>query len=79
MFIYDKKLQYPVKIDHPDPKLAAIIITQYGGPYINKLQFSRPDAKSGRVFSVQFVVDHGSYTGIIRVVLRFPALICCLP
>ena len=32
MFLYDKKLQYPVKIDNPNPKLAAIIISQYGGP-----------------------------------------------
>lgn len=32
MFFYDKKLQYPVRIDKPNPKLAAIIISQYGGP-----------------------------------------------
>ncbi len=32
MFIYDKKLQYPVKIANTDPRLAAIIISQYGGP-----------------------------------------------
>ena len=32
MFVYDKKLQYPVKIDKPNPKLASIIISQYGGP-----------------------------------------------
>lgn len=32
MFIYEKKLQYPVKIKNPNPKLAKIIITQYGGP-----------------------------------------------
>ena len=32
MFEYQKKLQYPVKIDRPNPKLAAIIISQYGGP-----------------------------------------------
>ena len=32
MFAYDKKLQYPVKIDKPNPKLASIIISQYGGP-----------------------------------------------
>lgn len=32
MFIYDKKLQFPVKIANPDPKLASIIISQYGGP-----------------------------------------------
>ena len=32
MFVYDKKLQYPVKIVAVNPRLAAIIITQYGGP-----------------------------------------------
>lgn len=32
MFVYDKKLQFPVKIDKPNPKLASVIISQYGGP-----------------------------------------------
>ena len=32
MFIYDKKLQYPVRIARPNPRLASIIISQYGGP-----------------------------------------------
>lgn len=32
MFVYDKKLQYPVKIAKTNPRLAAIIISQYGGP-----------------------------------------------
>lgn len=32
MFIYEKKLQFPVNISNPDPKLAKIIITQLGGP-----------------------------------------------
>ena len=32
MFIYDKKLQYPVKIARPNPRLASLIISQYGGP-----------------------------------------------
>lgn len=32
MFVYEKKLQYPVKIKTTNPKLAKIIITQYGGP-----------------------------------------------
>lgn len=32
MFVYEKKLQYPVKITTPNPKLAAVIISQYGGP-----------------------------------------------
>lgn len=32
MFVYNKKLQYPVKIANTNPRLAAIIISQYGGP-----------------------------------------------
>ena len=32
MFNYVKRLQYPINIKHPDPKAAAIIISQYGGP-----------------------------------------------
>ena len=31
MFVYEKKLQYPVRIANPNPKLAAVIISQYGG------------------------------------------------
>ncbi len=37
MFVYEKRLQYPVKIKNTNPKLAKMIITQYGGPYINRL------------------------------------------
>lgn len=32
MWQYEKKLQYPVNIKNPNPKLAKIIMTQYGGP-----------------------------------------------
>lgn len=32
MFVYEKKLQYPVRIKNCNPKLAAVIISQYGGP-----------------------------------------------
>ncbi|AYD41179.1 manganese catalase family protein [Clostridium fermenticellae] len=32
MWSYEKRLQYSVKIKNPDPKMAKIIITQYGGP-----------------------------------------------
>jgi spore coat protein JC len=31
MFVYEKKLQYPVNIKNPNPKLAKIIAEQYGG------------------------------------------------
>ena len=30
--MYEKKLQYPIKVTRPNPKLASIIISQYGGP-----------------------------------------------
>lgn len=33
MFIYEKKLQYPIKIKNPNPALAKFIISQYGGPH----------------------------------------------
>lgn len=32
MWTYEKRLQYPVKIKNPNPKLAQIVIAQYGGP-----------------------------------------------
>lgn len=32
MWIYEKKLQFPVNIKRTDPKLAKAILTQYGGP-----------------------------------------------
>ena len=32
MFVYEKQLQYPVRIATPNPRMANIIIRQYGGP-----------------------------------------------
>ena len=32
MWVYEKKLQYPINIKQTNPKLAKIIISQYGGP-----------------------------------------------
>jgi len=32
MFRYEKKLQYPVNIKNPNPRLAKFVISQYGGP-----------------------------------------------
>ena len=32
MWIFEKKLQFPVKITRPNPALAKIVIAQYGGP-----------------------------------------------
>ena len=32
MWSYEKRLQYPVKITQTNPKIAQVIISQYGGP-----------------------------------------------
>ena len=32
MFLYQKELQYPVRIRKPDQRMAALIVSQYGGP-----------------------------------------------
>ncbi|MFI3325355.1 MAG: manganese catalase family protein [Clostridia bacterium] len=33
MWVYEKRLQYPIKIKNPNAKLAKIIMSQYGGPH----------------------------------------------
>lgn len=32
MFVYQKKLQYPINVKNSNPRLASVIISQYGGP-----------------------------------------------
>ncbi|HBV67770.1 MAG TPA: rubrerythrin family protein, partial [Clostridiales bacterium] len=32
MWSYDKILQYPIRIKNPNPAMATLIISQYGGP-----------------------------------------------
>ena len=32
MWNYEKRLQYPVKITQTNPKIAQVIISQFGGP-----------------------------------------------
>ena len=63
MWIYEKKLQYPVKIARPNPRLAGLIITALGGPdgetgaamrYLNQ-RYTMPD---GRVIAT--LTDVGS-------------------
>lgn len=33
MWIYEKKLQYPVSVSSTNPGLAKMLLSQYGGPY----------------------------------------------
>ena len=32
MWVYEKRLEYPVKIKTRNPQMAQYVITQYGGP-----------------------------------------------
>lgn len=59
MWTYDKRLQYPVKIKCPDPRLAKVIISQYGGPdgelaaslrYLSQ-RFGMPDQKAKAILN----------------------------
>ncbi|QKN23363.1 MULTISPECIES: manganese catalase family protein [Caproicibacterium] len=34
MWNYEKRLQYPIHIKNPDPRMAKIVLAQYGGLYI---------------------------------------------
>ena len=38
MFVYEKQLQYPVRIKNTNPALAKLIITQYGGAYPKNIE-----------------------------------------
>ncbi len=46
MFSYDKFLQFPINIKKPNPRLANIIITQYGGAYCKCLSSPANVAKT---------------------------------
>lgn len=63
MWVYERKLQYPVKIKNTNPKLASVILSQLGGPdgelaagtrYLNQ----RYSMKDGKVVGV--LTDIGS-------------------
>ena len=58
MWIYEKKLQYPVKIKTPNPKLASLIISQLGGP-------DGELAASMRYLHQRYSCPYGQITGIL--------------
>lgn len=58
MWTYEKKLQYPVKIKNPNPKLAQIIISQLGGP-------DGELAASMRYLNQRYAMPYGQVTGIL--------------
>lgn len=58
MWSYEKKLQYPVKIKNPNPKLAQIIISQLGGP-------DGELAASMRYLHQRYAMPYEKITGIL--------------
>ena len=58
MWTYDKKLQYPIKIKNPNPKLAQIIISQLGGP-------DGELAASMRYLNQRYAMPYREVTGIL--------------
>ncbi|MBQ2767090.1 MAG: manganese catalase family protein [Clostridia bacterium] len=58
MWNYEKKLQYPVKIKNPNPKLAQVIISQLGGP-------DGELAASMRYLHQRYAMPYAEITGIL--------------
>ncbi|AEG59008.1 manganese containing catalase [Desulforamulus ruminis DSM 2154] len=49
MWIYEKKLEIPVRVSGPDPRMAKYVITQYGGP---DLFFCRRGRQSNSISTI---------------------------
>lgn len=58
MWIYDKKLQFPVNIKRPNPRMAKIIITQLGGP-------DGELAAANRYLSQRYTMPYNRVRGIL--------------
>ena len=58
MWSYEKRLQYPVRITNPNPKIAQVILSQYGGP----------DGELGaslRYLSQRYTMPHRKVAGLL--------------
>ncbi len=49
MWNYEKKLQYPINIKNPNPKLAQMIISQYGGAYTKRYSITSKKFRPSRL------------------------------
>lgn len=61
MWNYEKRLEYPIKIKQTNPTLAAMIISQYGGPYFNKVYCFPSYLYKYSIIAVLYVQSHNSY------------------
>ena len=64
MWEYQKKLQIPINIKNPDPKLAAFIVSQYGGAYCKCLS-SAPLNPSTKQNLVPLPLGKGGESGAV--------------
>lgn len=58
MWLYEKRLQYPVKISRPNAKIAQVIMSQFGGP-------DGELAASMRYLSQRYTMPYKEVTGIL--------------
>ncbi len=58
MWTYERRLQFPVKITTPDPKMASLIISQFGGP-------DGELAASMRYLSQRYSMPYKEVTGLL--------------
>lgn len=58
MWNYEKRLQYPVKITQTNPKIAQVIISQYGGP-------DGELAASMRYLAQRYTMPYNSVAGLL--------------
>lgn len=58
MWNYEKRLQYPVNITQTNPKIAQVIISQFGGP-------DGELAASMRYLSQRYTMPYNEVTGIL--------------
>ena len=58
MFVYEKKLQYPIRIKNPNPALAKVIVSQFGGP-------DGELAASMRYLSQRFAMPYAEVRGLL--------------
>lgn len=58
MWNYEKRLQYPVKITQTNPKIAQVIISQYGGP-------DGELSASMRYLAQRYTMPHNAVAGLL--------------
>ena len=58
MWNYEKRLQYPINITQTNPKIAMIIMSQYGGP-------DGEAAASMRYLSQRYTMPHREIAGLL--------------